>query len=114
MPYLVKPGLLLTLVWLMLSPGMARADEPTVVRAVFDTDPQWDGFRNRMRPANPPRVRQDLGYQTTQRAGGVKAGEIGGRVQRSPEPAFYALPIPARSLDERLSALCWANLRNSA
>ena len=83
--------------------GLSGA-EPSVVRAVFDSDPQWDGFRNQLQPPNPPRVRQDFGYRATNRAGGAKAGEIGGRVQRSPTPAFYAWPIKPRSLDERLSA----------
>jgi hypothetical protein len=82
----------------------ARADEPRVVREAFAADPAWEGFRNRLAPARPPVVRQDFGYRATNRAGGARAGEIGGFVQRSPTAAWYAMPIEPRSLDDRLTA----------
>ncbi len=82
-----------------------QADEPGhhAVRH-FDADPQWDGFRNRLEQQQPQQAEQKFGYQTSSRAGGAAAGEIGGVIQRSSEAAFYALPIQTKSLDDRLHA----------
>jgi len=49
----------------------------------FSNDPGWDSFRNRLIPDPPPKTKQDFGYRTTNKAGGMKAGEIGGRAQRA-------------------------------
>ena len=69
----------------------------------FDTDPQWDGYRNRLMPEKPPIVEQRFGYSRTNHAGG-KIGEIGGRVQRSVTPAWYGKKIETRTFDDKLSA----------
>ncbi|HEV8293219.1 MAG TPA: hypothetical protein VGP94_14890, partial [Tepidisphaeraceae bacterium] len=52
----------------------------------------------------PPKTKQDFGYRTTNKAGGAKAGEIGGRAQRAATPAWYAKPIPTKTLNDKLSA----------
>ena len=70
----------------------------------FDADPGWDGFRNRLTPDRKEIVRQHFGYQSTKKAGGQMPGEIGGRVQRSITPAYYAKPIDPRTLNDKLSA----------
>jgi hypothetical protein len=82
----------------------AGAAEPRVVRETFSADPGWDGFRNRLAPEKRPLVRQDFGYRATNHAGGSRAGEIGGFVQRSPTAAYYAMPIAPKTLDDPLSA----------
>jgi hypothetical protein len=52
-----------------------------------------------------PRItRQDFGWQPTQRAGGKAPGEIGGRIQRSFTPASYAVAIPEKTLNDKLTA----------
>ena len=79
-------------------------DAPHIVKQLFADDPDWDGFRNRLLPARRHTVRQDFGYRTTSHAGGKRAGEIGGFVQRSPTAATYARRIDRKTLDDRLSA----------
>lgn len=69
----------------------------------FRADPGWEGYRNRLAP-DPPRItRQDFGYRATTRVN-ARPGEIGGWVQRALSPASYALKIPPRTLNDRLSA----------
>ncbi len=70
----------------------------------FDKDPGWEGFRNRLLPADLPITRQDFGYRTTNQAHGDEPGEIGGIVERSTVPATYGKRIAPRSLNDRLSA----------
>ncbi len=101
LPLLFAPLMLVT----SSLPTDALGEElPRVVRDTFSAAPDWEGFRNRLRPEHPSIVRQDFGYRGTNNAGGRAAGEIGGTVQRSPSPAFYALKIRPKSLDDRLSA----------
>jgi hypothetical protein len=69
----------------------------------FDRDPGWDARGNRVVPGAYPTVVQDFGFSPTQVAGKA-AGEMGGRVTRAAEPAFYADRIGPRTLDDRLSA----------
>src|SRR5262245_59374440 len=57
--------------------------------ANFDTDPSWDGLRNRLVPVNPPIVTQNFGFSATSNAGGP-SGELGGSVSRTTTPAWYA------------------------
>lgn len=49
----------------------------------FSTEPDWEGFQNR-RAYNTPDIRPyfDFGYSRTHHAGGIAAGELGGRVFR--------------------------------
>src|SRR5678815_2917880 len=70
----------------------------------FDADPRWEGHRNRLVPDNVPVTRQDFGHRTTHKAGGKAPGEIGGRVQRSVTPAWYAKAIEPVTLNDKLSA----------
>jgi hypothetical protein len=72
-------------------------------REAFDTDPNWEGFNNRVVPKHPLVVTQDFGYSATNHAG-CSSGEMGGAVQRSTTPASYAAKITQKTLDDRLSA----------
>lgn len=95
----------LTLV-LALAAGLGTADDQpkTVLKAEnFDKDPGWEGFNNRVVPEKVPTVVQDFGYSATGFAAKAK-GELGGRVTRASEPAYYAEKIGPRTLDDRLSA----------
>ena len=82
----------------------APPPDPTLRRQDFTADPGWDAHRNRLVPDPPPVTRQDFGYRETNRAGGRRAGEVGGRVQRSAAPAMYAKVIPEKTLNDRLEA----------
>jgi hypothetical protein len=86
---------------LALSVGQLRAAE---VLWDFASDPGWDGHRNHELPNPLPITRQNFGWSGTQHAGGKAAGEIGGWIQRSITPAWYARAIPTRTLDHKLSA----------
>src|SRR5688572_17259402 len=85
-------------------PSAALAQGAGERRQGFDADPGWESYRNRLIP-NPPRItRQDFGYRTTAHARGTRPGEIGGWIQRSITPAFYAKSIPEKTLNDRLTA----------
>ena len=89
--------------------GSARAEvgvtnATSVKTEHFDSDPEWEGYRNRLLPEPPPITRQDFGYSaTTDRAGGER-GEIGGRAQRSTTPAYYAMKTSPKSFNDKLKA----------
>ena len=87
----------------VLAAALGRA--PAQCKQSFNKDPGWDGRNNRIaRELEPRNVRQDFGYSPlTQHAGG-KPGEIGGVIQPAAEPAYYAKPIPVKTLNDRLSA----------
>ena len=80
----------------------AGADDARRIQS-FETDPGWEGYRNRLAPEPAPIVRQHFGYRPTNNAGGKTAGEIGGWVQRSIVPAYYAMPITSKTLADKLS-----------
>ena len=83
----------------------AAADNQKNLKTIdFSTDPNWDSYRNHLLPDPPPKTKQDFGYRMTNKAGGMKAGEIGGRAQRAATPAWYAKVIPTKTLNDRLSA----------
>ena len=91
---------------LLLALPMSRADDQprTIQKAEhFDQDPGWEGFNNRVVPAKLVTVTQDFGYSPTHFAGKEK-GEIGGRIQRTGKPAYYADKIPVKTLNDRLTA----------
>jgi len=74
----------------------------------FDRDPGWEGLRNRFDASRSNKksglgVVQDFGYSQTNFAGKDK-GEIGGVVQRSVTPAYYAAEIAPKTLNDKLSA----------
>ena len=81
----------------------ADAPSTTLKSQRFDTDPGWDEQNNRLVPERRPTVVQDFGYSQTNIAGQA-VGELGGRVTRASEPAFYADRIGPLTLDDRLSA----------
>src|SRR6266581_6116806 len=89
---------------LLLLVSAAPENQKNLKTLDFSTDPQWDSFRNRLIPDPPPKTKQDFGYRTTNKAGGAKAGEIGGRAQRAATPASYAKIIPTRTLNDHLLA----------
>jgi hypothetical protein len=74
----------------MMAVATARAAERT---ETFDRDPQWDGLNNRA--AQTRKIRQDFGYRD---------GKIGGIVSLAGECAYYARKIPAKTVDDVLSA----------
>jgi hypothetical protein len=76
--------------------------EGTVRTASFDRDPGWEGRNNRVSEA-PRTIRQDFGYSRTSHAGGG-AGEIGGFISPSAEPASFARAIARRTLETPLAA----------
>jgi hypothetical protein len=89
---------------LMLLVSAAPEKQDNLKKVDFSQDPGWDSYRNRIIPNPPPKTKQDFGYRTTNKAGGAKAGEIGGRAQRAATPAWYARPIPTKTLNDKLSA----------
>jgi len=83
----------------------AQAHAPAQCKESFDKDPGWDGRNNRLARILPPEtVRQNFGYSPSTRHAGGEPGEIGGTIQPATEPAYYAKPIPVRTLSDRLSA----------
>src|SRR5678815_3099195 len=94
------------LILAVLLSGAAVAAETRVQN--FDRDPGWEGLRNRFEATRVNKksglgVEQDFGYRDTNFAG-KEMGEIGGVVQRSVTPAYYAATIAPKTLDDPLSA----------
>ena len=89
-----------------LSDGASAADsadaKSSLKRESFDRDPQWEGWNNQIVP-KPRLVTQDFGYSAT-RFSTARAGEVGGTIQRSTVPAYFAARVPARTLGEPFSA----------
>src|SRR4051812_25908825 len=71
--------------------------------AHFDSDPGWEGWENRPPARTPKTVEQEFGFSPTNFAGKEKE-EIGGTIWRDSKIAWYADKIPAKTLDDRLSA----------
>ena len=85
------------------SAGRLQALQPLERTERFDGDPHWEARNNRPDPANTRTVRQDFGYSPVRHAGGA-GGEAGGFITPAAEPAYYARKIPARTLQDPLSA----------
>jgi hypothetical protein len=86
--------------------GYGGADDrpkPAIKTESFDKDPAWEGHNNRIVPERAPKVTQDFGYSKTNFAGKA-AGELGGKITRAAEPAYYADKIGPVTLDDKLSA----------
>jgi len=66
----------------------------------FSVDPQWESYRSRLLPNPLPITRQEFGWRRSHSGG----HEIGGWIQRSLTPAWFAKVIPKRTLNDRLSA----------
>lgn len=70
----------------------------------FDKDPKWESYRSRLVPNPAPIVRQDFGWRNDNHAKGEQRGEIGGWIQRSITPAYYAKEIEPKTFDDQMSA----------
>ncbi len=68
----------------------------------FSRDPAWEGSNNRLKATFPPRILQRFGWSPTNHAG-KGAGEIGGYVQSTTRPAWYAKVIERRTMEAPLS-----------
>src|SRR3954466_409733 len=85
------------------SAGAVDVSAAGLKREHFDNDPNWEGFNNRVVQKRPKIVKQDFGFSPKNNAGRA-AGEMGGAVQRSTTPAYYAAKISPKSLNDRLTA----------
>lgn len=82
----------------------ADQTSPALKVEQFDHDPGWEAYNNHNVPKEPRSVQQDFGYSKTQFAS-KSIGELGGRIQRTSTLASYAAPLmPAKTLDDKLSA----------
>jgi hypothetical protein len=89
--------------WQMAGPGywglcvlLASGATASEHKAGAGSDPQWEGFRNRLLPATTRVTRQDFGLQET--------NQIAGWIQRSTVPAWFARVIPEVTLEDELHA----------
>src|SRR6478609_8483047 len=102
----VRTGLRAALIVTLLASCPAIAADPAATflkQESFEHDPQWEGWNNRVTPTKLPTVVQDFGFSATHFAAATP-GELGGLVTRASEPAFYAVSIGRKTLDEPLSA----------
>jgi hypothetical protein len=86
--------------------GVSLGGEPVTTNVKsesFDREPGWEGHRNHIVPKAIPTITQDFGYRSTTFAGAT-AGEIGGRLHRAAEAAWYGARIAPKTLDDKLSA----------
>ncbi|GEP42879.1 hypothetical protein BGE01nite_21700 [Brevifollis gellanilyticus] len=83
--------------------SLVGAEPVSVKTETFDRDPGWEGHNNHIIPKNVLMVKQDFGFSPTNFAG-KGAGELGGRIQRSTTPAYYAKEIPVKTLNDSFSA----------
>jgi hypothetical protein len=100
-----RPSLFVAMIATILAMRPARAADPApyLKHVSFDRDPHWEGWNNHVTPAKLPTVVQDFGFSLTHFAT-ANPGELGGVVTRASEPAFYAVNIGNKTLDEPLSA----------
>lgn len=85
------------------NPDEVDQSKPGLKTETFARDPAWEGYNNRIVPSFAPLVTQDFGYSATNFAAKSR-GEVGGRITRASEPAWYAARIPPKTLDDKLSA----------
>lgn len=69
----------------------------------FDHDPHWDGLNNRILASTGRIATQDFGYSATAHSTD-QPGELGGSVQRSTTPAYFAKRVPPRTLNDGFTA----------
>src|SRR5258708_1304261 len=81
------------------------ADSPmsTTKTESVDRDPEWDGYNNRIVPKQFRTIAQNFGFSKSNFAGEAP-GELGGRIWRAAQPAFYADKIEPKTLNDRLTA----------
>lgn len=88
----------------LMPSGVSVEPTGTATRS-FDTDPQWDGFRNRLLPDSLPIIRQNFGYRPLCCCStSLHADRVGGIIQRAHRRAYYASPITPLTLQDRLTA----------
>ncbi len=83
--------------------GVEEQSKLVARSASFDQDPGWEGHNNRLLPKVLPTITQDFGYSENSFASREK-GEVGGKVVRCATPAYYAAKIPAKTLNDKLTA----------
>ena len=88
---------------LCLPTCLAFAQDGSVRFEDFSVEPSWLSYRSHLLPNPLPITRQSFGWRDTLPTNGSR-GEIGGWIQRSLTPAWYAKVIPARTLNDKLSA----------
>lgn len=104
MRYLPLIGLALGVTTITSAPAEAADASRNGLRTEhFAANPGWEGYNNRPPPASGKSIEQSFGYSPTNFAGKAP-GEIGGRVQRSTLPAYYADSISTKTLNDKLSA----------
>ena len=81
---------------------LAQPTNPSLKTEYFDHDPVWEGFNNRVHPTRPKPVVQDFGYLADPSM--HHASQIGGRITRASQPAFYAQAFALKTLDDKLTA----------
>lgn len=99
----------LSAAWIASSGWLPAADQSppsggaATILQDFSVDPNWDGYRNQLRPAADTSILQQFGWSCSRYAGGDGCGEIGGRIQRSLGRARFSMPLEtAMTLDDRL------------
>ncbi len=80
------------------------APAPALKTETFDHDPAWEGHNNRVEAKAAKDVHQDFGYSGATHFAGKEPGEIGGTIFRGGRVSSYADQIPARTLQDPLSA----------
>lgn len=74
------------------------------IRITFDSDPSWKGLNNRIVAEKPRTIVQDFGYSPGTTHTGGQPGEIGGRVARTSQLAYYGVKLSPRTLKDKFSA----------
>src|SRR5262245_61142825 len=77
----------------------ARTQDLLTRFEAFTVDPPWQSYRSHLLPKTIPVIRQDFGLTNFQ---GHRA--VGGWVQRSLTPAWFAKVIPSRTLTNKFYA----------
>jgi hypothetical protein len=86
--------------------GSDGAETISSRREDFDADPKWESYRSQLVPNPAPVTKQDFGYH--------ESGEVGGWIQRSTTPAWYAKVIRPKTLNDRLFASGKVEVRSNS
>src|SRR5438552_3682108 len=94
-------------IWLLVafSTRAAEGDHAAGLRTEhFDAEPGWESHRSQLKPDRPRMTRQDFGPHRGNHFSATAGREVGGWIQRSATPAFFAKVISQKTLRDRLSA----------
>lgn len=94
--------LLLNVMFWLVRAAMGQTANAGMKTEHFDHDPGWEGFNNHAHPARVRQVVQDFGYSAGE--AGKQSAEIGGRVTRASQPAYYAEALAPKTLKDKLNA----------